>query len=271
MHLDLRDKVLVYQISRVWFISVGIRAVVLVGYLPAAWSSEVALPVYRSDQIVDRSYDEVTLIGMNRMFIRWTGLASDRSDQIVDRSYDEVTLIGMNRMFIRWTGLASGPMGRLPSWPPPPPLKPHAAAALRRRVPPASAARFVIGLVSIIATSLKCRFPRETGRRQAPRRQQVGSGSATAFPTPTSTTIGNARCSSPSEASIRSHQQRDHIRGLLRAHLSRASSSRGLRDSRGLRASRDLRASRGHRVSQDHSSRGLLPLDLECIRRARRA
>ncbi|KZV29054.1 hypothetical protein F511_15145 [Dorcoceras hygrometricum] len=36
----------------------------------------------------------------------------DRYDQIVDRSYDEVTLIGMNRMFIRWTGLAPGPMGR---------------------------------------------------------------------------------------------------------------------------------------------------------------
>ncbi|KZV48595.1 hypothetical protein F511_28220 [Dorcoceras hygrometricum] len=41
---------------------------------------------------------------------------------------------------------------RLPSWPPPPPLKPHATAALRRRVPPPSAARFVIGLVSITAT-----------------------------------------------------------------------------------------------------------------------
>ncbi|KZV43185.1 hypothetical protein F511_21816 [Dorcoceras hygrometricum] len=36
----------------------------------------------------------------------------DRSDQIVDRSYDEVTVIGMNRMFIRWTGPAPGPMGR---------------------------------------------------------------------------------------------------------------------------------------------------------------
>ncbi|KZV22824.1 ribulose-1,5 bisphosphate carboxylase/oxygenase large subunit N-methyltransferase, chloroplastic [Dorcoceras hygrometricum] len=30
---------------------------------------------------------------------------------------------------------------------------------------------------------LKCRFPRETGRIQAPRCQQVGSGSATAIPT----------------------------------------------------------------------------------------
>ncbi|KZV55716.1 hypothetical protein F511_26930 [Dorcoceras hygrometricum] len=59
-----------------------------------------------------------------------------------------------------------------PKKPPPPPLKPHAAAALRRRVPPPSAARFVIGLVSITTTSLKCRFPRETGRSQAPRRQQ---------------------------------------------------------------------------------------------------
>ncbi|KZV50807.1 vesicle transport protein Rop [Dorcoceras hygrometricum] len=32
------------------------------------------------------------------------------------------------------------------------------------------------------AYSLKCRFPRETGRCQAPRRQQVGSGSTTANP-----------------------------------------------------------------------------------------
>ncbi|KZV44858.1 hypothetical protein F511_17035 [Dorcoceras hygrometricum] len=32
------------------------------------------------------------------------------------------------------------------------------------------------------AYSLKCRFPRETGWSQAPRRQQVGSGSATANP-----------------------------------------------------------------------------------------
>ncbi|KZV32234.1 hypothetical protein F511_27334 [Dorcoceras hygrometricum] len=75
----------------------------------------------------------------------------DRSDQIIDRSYDEVTLIGMNRMFIRWTG-------------------PTPAS---RRLAPPSAARFVIGLVSITATSLKCRFPREIGRSQAPRRQQA--------------------------------------------------------------------------------------------------
>ncbi|KZV44393.1 hypothetical protein F511_39571 [Dorcoceras hygrometricum] len=31
-----------------------------------------------------------------------------RSNQIVDRSYDEVTVIGMNRMFIRWSGPAPG-------------------------------------------------------------------------------------------------------------------------------------------------------------------
>ncbi|KZV25850.1 sphingoid long-chain bases kinase 2, mitochondrial [Dorcoceras hygrometricum] len=49
--------------------------------------------------------------------IRWT----NRSDQIVDRSYDEVTVIGMNRMFIRWTGpapaapsLSTTPQGRRP-------------------------------------------------------------------------------------------------------------------------------------------------------------
>ncbi|KZV46615.1 sphingoid long-chain bases kinase 2, mitochondrial [Dorcoceras hygrometricum] len=55
--------------------------------------------------------------------IRW----ANRSDQIVDRSFDEVTLIGMNRMFIRWTGPAPD-LG----WPPPPPLKPRVAAAVRR-------------------------------------------------------------------------------------------------------------------------------------------
>ncbi|KZV40377.1 hypothetical protein F511_01699 [Dorcoceras hygrometricum] len=45
----------------------------------------------------------------------------------------------------------------------PHPLKPHAAAALRRRVPPPSVARFVIGLVSITATSgirIRHRFPK---------------------------------------------------------------------------------------------------------------
>ncbi|KZV32471.1 hypothetical protein F511_16523 [Dorcoceras hygrometricum] len=87
-----------------------------------------------------------------------------RSDQIVDRSYDEVTLIGMNPMFIRWTG-------------PAPASRRLAPCALRRRVPPPSAALFVIGLVSITATSLKCRFPRETGRSQVPRRQQGNPGS----------------------------------------------------------------------------------------------
>ncbi|KZV16943.1 hypothetical protein F511_18864 [Dorcoceras hygrometricum] len=41
--------------------------------------------------------------------IRW---AMDRSDLIVDRNYDETTVMQMNRMFIRWTGPAPGPMGR---------------------------------------------------------------------------------------------------------------------------------------------------------------
>ncbi|KZV40156.1 subtilisin-like protease [Dorcoceras hygrometricum] len=35
-----------------------------------------------------------------------------RSDQIVDRSYDEATVIGTNRMFTCWTGPAPSPMGR---------------------------------------------------------------------------------------------------------------------------------------------------------------
>ncbi|KZV43600.1 hypothetical protein F511_16492 [Dorcoceras hygrometricum] len=36
----------------------------------------------------------------------------DRSDLIVDRNYDETTVMQMNRMFIGWTGPAPGPMGR---------------------------------------------------------------------------------------------------------------------------------------------------------------
>ncbi|KZV43227.1 hypothetical protein F511_38452 [Dorcoceras hygrometricum] len=87
--------------------------------------------------------------------IRW----ANRSDQIVDRSYDEFTLIWMNRMFIRWTG--------------PAPVRIDGG----RSIP-------VVDRIggSTAAYSLKCRFPRETGRSQAPRRQQVGSGSATANP-----------------------------------------------------------------------------------------
>ncbi|KZV41301.1 hypothetical protein F511_40592 [Dorcoceras hygrometricum] len=40
-----------------------------------------------------------------RRFVVATGslAAIDRSDLIGDRSYDEVTVMGMNRMFIRWT------------------------------------------------------------------------------------------------------------------------------------------------------------------------
>ncbi|KZV29795.1 inorganic pyrophosphatase fused with fructose-1,6-bisphosphatase [Dorcoceras hygrometricum] len=113
----------------------------------------------------------------------------DRSDQIVDRSYDEVTLIGMNRMFIRWTGPA--PATRL--------APPCAAASCRDRtcsdqldeefpsvlnssVLLVQADEGVLNLVvdliggSTAAYSLKCRFPRETGRSQAPRRQQAGRG-----------------------------------------------------------------------------------------------
>ncbi|KZV18894.1 hypothetical protein F511_23327 [Dorcoceras hygrometricum] len=123
-----------------------------------------------------------------------------RSDQIVDRSYDEVTVIGMNRMFIRWTGPA--PVGRRPlplhNTSRPPPLR-------RRAVPPAAACRdrtcfdhLVEELPSMVNSSallvqtdegavhpvvdlirrstaaylFKCRFPCETGRSQEPRRQQ---------------------------------------------------------------------------------------------------
>ncbi|KZV21440.1 hypothetical protein F511_22621 [Dorcoceras hygrometricum] len=34
---------------------------------------------------------------------QWLWAHVDRSDLIGDRSYDEITVIGMNRMFIRWT------------------------------------------------------------------------------------------------------------------------------------------------------------------------
>ncbi|KZV23504.1 hypothetical protein F511_33959 [Dorcoceras hygrometricum] len=55
----------------------------------------------------------------------------DRSDLIGDRSYDEVTVMGMNRMFIRWTRAR---------WAGPSPssslLKAAAAAALRLAPPP---------------------------------------------------------------------------------------------------------------------------------------
>ncbi|KZV17948.1 lysine-specific histone demethylase 13 [Dorcoceras hygrometricum] len=97
-------------------------------------------------------------------------LCAYRSDQIVDRSYDEVTLILMNRMFIHWTGPAPGPMGRFKSITPilsleprvaynnstPTNPRPKLAAAPsskatrhRRLVPPPLA---VIGLVPISLT-----------------------------------------------------------------------------------------------------------------------
>ncbi|KZV22001.1 glutathione gamma-glutamylcysteinyltransferase 1-like [Dorcoceras hygrometricum] len=49
---------------------------------------------------------------------------------------------------------------------------------------------------------LKCRFPRETGWSQAPRRQQVGSGSAIAIPTQSSSSSAAAyslKCRFPRE------------------------------------------------------------------------
>ncbi|KZV37570.1 hypothetical protein F511_39668 [Dorcoceras hygrometricum] len=145
----------------------------------------------------------------------WGDVASfgncvDRSDQIVDRSYDEVTLIGMNRMFIRWTGPAPGPMGRFKPVTPILSLEPRVAyhnstptnprpklaaapsfKATRRLAPPCAAASCRDRTCSdqldeefpSVLNSLKRRFPRETGRSQAPRRQQeVESGSATANP-----------------------------------------------------------------------------------------
>ncbi|KZV19635.1 hypothetical protein F511_17966 [Dorcoceras hygrometricum] len=59
------------------------------------------LEVDRSDLIDDRSYDEVTVMGMNRMFIRCVGIQTHHQVYLI---YDEVTVMGMNRMFIRWAG-----------------------------------------------------------------------------------------------------------------------------------------------------------------------
>ncbi|KZV28269.1 putative leucine-rich repeat receptor-like protein kinase [Dorcoceras hygrometricum] len=133
-----------------------------------------------------------------RIIILNFGNCVDRSDQIFDRSYDEATVIGMNRMFIRWTGPAPAPPLPLHNTSRPPPL--------RRRTAPAAAAcrdrtcfdhlveeilsvvnssdllvqtdeRILIPVVDLIKENLppptlKCRIPRESGRSQAPRRQQ---------------------------------------------------------------------------------------------------
>ncbi|KZV15775.1 hypothetical protein F511_24049 [Dorcoceras hygrometricum] len=73
------------------------------------------------------------------------GGSRNRSDQIVDRSYDEATVIGMNRMFICWTGPA--PASTAPIFLP----SPHGRrpSSTRRR---AAAVDRVIGLVPITLT-----------------------------------------------------------------------------------------------------------------------
>ncbi|KZV06561.1 putative receptor-like protein kinase [Dorcoceras hygrometricum] len=54
------------------------------------------------------------------------GNCVDRSDLIGDRSYDEVTLVGMNRMFTRWTRARwTAAASRRPTPPPPPPSSPE--------------------------------------------------------------------------------------------------------------------------------------------------
>ncbi|KZV24122.1 hypothetical protein F511_20109 [Dorcoceras hygrometricum] len=62
--------------------------------------------------------------------IRW----ANRFDQIVDRSYDETTVIGMNRMFIYWTRPA-----QVQRPPPPPPNSPLGRASTH--APPSATAR----------------------------------------------------------------------------------------------------------------------------------
>ncbi|KZV22918.1 zinc finger protein CONSTANS-LIKE 9-like [Dorcoceras hygrometricum] len=88
----------------------------------------------RSDQIVDRSYDEVTLIGMNRMFIRWIGPAPDslvgRRPLLESLTPTPPCATAAARFVI---GLVSITATRLPSWPPPPPRKPHADPAVCHR------------------------------------------------------------------------------------------------------------------------------------------
>ncbi|KZV57749.1 Multidrug resistance protein ABC transporter family [Dorcoceras hygrometricum] len=60
---------------------------------------------------------------------------------IVDRSYDEATVIGMNRMFI-WTWARPRPIGPSTSRPP---LHFHLTAAARRLAPPPAVVRFLRG------------------------------------------------------------------------------------------------------------------------------
>ncbi|KZV36581.1 cell division cycle 5-like protein [Dorcoceras hygrometricum] len=123
-----------------------------------------------------------------------------RSDQIVDLSYDEVTVIGMNRMFIRWTGPTpaaapppNSPLGRASTHAPPPAAA--CAAACRDRtcsdrldeeIPFVSNSSDLLvqtdeGILILVVDlikenlpppTLKCRIPCESGRSQAPRRQQ---------------------------------------------------------------------------------------------------
>ncbi|KZV26917.1 hypothetical protein F511_39060 [Dorcoceras hygrometricum] len=80
----------------------------------------------------------------------------DRSDLIVDRNYDEATVMQMNRMFIYWTGPAPAltTLASKLQKPPPPSSQTSRTAAAHRcasAAPPPSVCR-VIGLVSIIAT-----------------------------------------------------------------------------------------------------------------------
>ncbi|KZV26463.1 hypothetical protein F511_33715 [Dorcoceras hygrometricum] len=79
------------------------------------------------------------------------GNCVDRSDQIIDRSYDEAMLAPPL--------LSKTPLGRRPPLAPPPSATP----------PPVTGVHVVGDLPS---PTLKCQIPRESGRSQAPRRQQ---------------------------------------------------------------------------------------------------
>ncbi|KZV52564.1 hypothetical protein F511_26791 [Dorcoceras hygrometricum] len=76
-----------------------------------------------------------------RIIILSFGNCVDRSDLIVDRSYDEAMVIGMNRMFI-WTWASPMSIGPSTSRPP---LHFHLTAAARRLAPPPAAIRFLRG------------------------------------------------------------------------------------------------------------------------------
>ncbi|KZV23073.1 mitochondrial ribosome-associated GTPase 1 [Dorcoceras hygrometricum] len=98
-----------------------------------------AMRIDRSDLIGDRSYDEVTVMGMNRMFIRWTRarwVGPSPSSSLLKVDLDLITHnITLQTLTLR--ALVAAPLSSLKRPPPPPP---HATR--RRFTPRAAAASF---------------------------------------------------------------------------------------------------------------------------------